>query len=154
MTTLFQIDQQANDRLLLSEAERKRDAIDFAVRRFAPQLTGKEDDVTVMHLYSTNASLRKEIRSLTGTRTILVEHCLTDTRRLKIHEMTQEGMFLTLPKEADIVATRTALNKRVEWLAAGLKAQVIVLPEAAEYMTARLKKQRVLIIVGGEQAKL
>jgi hypothetical protein len=149
---LFPLDIQENDRLLLEAEARKRELIDFAVRRFAPHLTGK-DDVKLIHLYSTNNTLRKEIRALQGGKTIVVEHVLAESKRNNIHEMPQRGVFLELPKTSDLVATRTALNKKVEWLAARLGAQVIVLPEAMDYLLARLEKQFVLTIVGGEQAK-
>lgn len=64
----------------------------------------------------------------------------------------KSSVLLTIPTTADIVATKSALNKKVEWMAARLRALTIVLPEAGEYLVARLKKQRVLTIVGGDQA--
>ena len=148
---LFPIDQEQNDALLLAEAQRKNDLIDFAVRRFAPHREGKPD-VRVIHLHSTNASLRKEIRAICGGKTILVEHVLAGTERKDRNEVVQEGFRLQLPVTADLVATKSALNKKVEWLAARLKALACVLPEGQDYLMARLDKQRVLTIVGGDQA--
>ena len=150
---MFPLDQAENDRLLLEAEQRKRDLIDFAVRRFAPHLEGKPD-VKVLHLYSTNASLRKEIRALCGGRTILVEHVVNQMRVPKsvIHEVVQDGIMLNIPKRADFVATRNALNKKVEWLAARLAALPVVLPEAGDYLLAALNKRRVLTVVGGDQA--
>lgn len=154
MTTLFPLNQEQNDRLLLEAEQRKQDLIDFAVRRFAPHLDGRPD-IQVLHLYSTNATLRKEIRAIVGGKTIVVEHVVTGvkTAKTQVHEVVQEGVFLTLPATADMVATKTALNKKVEWLAARLHALPIVLPEAADYLVAALKKKRVLTIVGGDQSK-
>lgn len=153
MTTgLFSIDQEQNDRLLLEQEMRRQDLIDFAVRRFAPQFADKPD-VKAIHLYSTNASLRKEIRALCGGKTILVEHVVTGTLRRDRNEIVQEGYFLQLPAKADLVATKSALTSKVEWLAARLGAQAIVLPEATGYLSARLDKQRVLTIVGGDQIR-
>lgn len=151
MTALFPIDQDQNDRLLLDAEQRRQDLIDFAVRRFAPHLEGKRD-VKVIHLHSTNASLRKEIRALCGGKTILVEHVVTGTERKDRNEVVQEGYLLDLPRKADLVATKSALNKKVEWLAARLSALPVVLPEGINYLAARLEKQRVLTIVGGDQA--
>jgi hypothetical protein len=152
-TSLFPIDQALNDRLLLEAEQFKQDAIDFAVRRFAPQRLGFAD-VKVINLYSTNSTLRKEIRTLMGRKTIVVEHVLKESRHNQLHELKQDGAYLDLPVKADLVATRTALNKPIEWLAARLGAQAIVLPEAGDYLAARLDKQQILTIVGGDQAKL
>lgn len=149
---LFPVDQAVNDELLLDAEERKRNLIEFAVRRFAPQLIDTSD-VTVIHLYSTNASLRKEIREVSNRKTIVVEHVLTGTKKLNVNEVTQDGMFLELPELADFVATRSALNSKVEWLAARMGALPIVLPEAIDYMLAALDRKRLLVIVGAEQAK-
>lgn len=151
---LFPIDQEAADRLTLAESQRTQDLIDFAVRRFAPHLEGRED-VLVVNLYSTNASLRKAIRTACGGKTIVVEHVATGLKVPKsvIHEVVQDGAVkLDIPRTADIVATKSALNKRVEWLCAQLRALPVVLPEAEGYLLARLNKQRVLTIVGGDQA--
>lgn len=152
MTTLFPLDQKENDRLLLAEVQRKTDLIDYAVRRFAPHLAGKPD-VRVVHLYSTNNSLRKELREMCGGRIIVVEHALAGTNRKDRNEVVQEGVRLDLPATADFVATKSALNSRVEWLAARLRALTVVLPEATDYLLAALDKRRVLTIVGGDQAK-
>ena len=153
MTALFPLDQAENDRLLLQEAQRKQDLIDFAVRRFAPHLEGKPD-VKVLHLYSTNASLRKEIRALCGGKTIVVEHVVTGVKVPKsvIHEVVHDKVLLPIPSRADFVATKSALSKRVEWLAARLAALPVVLPEAGDYLLAALDKRRVLTVVGGDQA--
>jgi len=151
--TLFAIDQEENDRLLLEAEQRKQDLIDFAVRRFAPHLEGKPD-VRVLHLYSTNASLRKEIRAIVGRKTIVVEYVATGTKVPKavIHEVVQENVVkLDIPNTADFVATRSALNKKIEWLSAKLHALPIVLPEAADYLVAALEKRQLLKVVGGDQ---
>ena len=153
MTALFPLDQAENDRLLLAEEQRRQDLIDFAVRRFAPHLEGKPD-IKVLHLYSTNASLRKEIRSLCGGKTIVVEHVVTQMRVPKsvVHEIVHDGFMLDIPSSADFVATKSALTRKVEWLAARLAALPIVLPEAGDYLRAALEKARVLTVVGGDQA--
>lgn len=154
MTTLFPIDQAENDRLLMEAAQRKQDLIDFAVRRFAPHLEGKPG-IKVLNLYSTNASLRKEIRAQCGGKTIVVEHVVAATRVPKstVHEVVQEGGFLLdFPSSADFVATKSALTKKVEWLAARLHALPIVLPEAGDYLVAALDRTQLLTVVGGDQA--
>lgn len=154
MTTLFPLDQAENDRLLLEAEQRKQDLIDFAVRRFAPNLEGKPG-VKVVNLYSTNASLRKEIRALCGGKTIVVEHVVTGTKVPKavIHEVVQDsGYLLDIPAKADFVITKSALTKKVEWLAARLSALPVVLPEAGDYFLKALTRAQVLTVVGGEQA--
>lgn len=153
-SSLFPIDQEANDRLLLEAEQRKQDLIDFAVRRFAPHLEGTPG-VKVLNLYSTNASLRKEIRAQCGGKTIVVEHVVAATKVPKavVHEVVQEGaVYLDLPTTADFVATKSGLTKKVEWLAARLHALPIVLPEAGSYLAAALERAQLLTIVGGEQA--
>lgn len=152
MSTLFQISMEDNDRLLLEQEQRRQDLIDFAVRRFAPQFADKPD-VKAIHLYSTNASLRKEIRALCGGKTILVEHVVTGTERKDRNEVVQESGVLELPSTADLVATKSALNSRVEWLSAKLRALPLVLPEATDFLIKLLDKRRVLTIVGGDQAR-
>lgn len=154
MTTLFPLDQAENDRLLLEAERRRQDLIDFAVRRFAPHLEGKPD-VKVLNLYSTNSTLRKEIRALSGRKTIVVEHVMAATRtaRSVVHEIVQDnGVLLDIPSKADFVATKSALTKKVEWLAARLGALPLVLPEAGDYFTVALERARVLTVVGGDQA--
>jgi hypothetical protein len=152
MSALFPLNQEENDRLLLEQEQRRQDLIDFAVRRFAPHLADKPD-VKVIHIYSTNASLRKEIRALCGGKTVCVEHVTTGTDRKDRNEVVQDNpVKLALPATADLVATKSALNKKVEWLSARLQALPLVLPEATNYLMARLDKQRVLTIVGGDQA--
>lgn len=151
--TLFPMDQSENDRLLLEAEQRKRDLIDFAVRRFAPSREG-EPGLRVIHLYSTNASLRKEIRALVGGKTIVVEHVVAETKTPKsvIHEVVHDGLILKIPDKADFVVTKSALSRKLEWLAARLAALPVVLPEAGDYLLAALDRARVLIIVGGDQA--
>lgn len=150
---MFTISQEENDRLLLEAEQRRQDLIDFAVRRFMPHLEGRPD-VKVIHLYSTNASLRKEIRTLCGGKTIVVEHVVTGTKVPKavIHEVVQDGIYLDIPDKADLVATKSSLNKKIEWLSARLEALPMVLPEAGEYFLAALERARVLTVVGGDQA--
>lgn len=150
---MFLIDQEHNDRLLLEAEQRKRDQIDYAVRRFAPHLA-EYPDIRLINLYSTNASLRKEIRSICGGKTILVEHCGAGVRVPKgvIHEVRHDGI-LPLPKKADMVVTKATPTRAVEWLAARLGCYVTVLPEAADYFMARLEKQQILTVVGSDQAR-
>lgn len=151
--TLFPVDQQANDQLVLQEGQRKQDLINQAVESFAPHLSGKPG-VKVIHIYSTNASLRKFIRDeVAGSRTIVVEHSLDDKERKGVNQVSQNGVFLELPKKADIVATKSNLNSKVEGLGARLGAQCVVLPEAVDWLAGVLEKSQVLIIVGGEQAR-
>jgi len=124
--TLFPLDQAENDRLLLAEEQRRQDLIDFAVRRFAPHLEGKPD-IKVLHLYSTNASLRKEIRSLCGGKTIAVEHVVTQMRvpKIIVHEIVHDGHLLDIPSSADFVATKSALKGRWNgWLRGWLHCQL------------------------------
>lgn len=152
MSTLFPLDQQQNDQLLLDAEGRRRDLIELAVRRFAPHLIDKPD-VKVIHLYSTNASLRKEIRAVCGGKTVVVEHVLAGTKKLNVNEMQQNGVMLELPRIADFVATRSALNTKVEWLSARLRALPVVLPEGLDYLLGALAKAGILVIVGAEQAR-
>lgn len=151
---LFPHDQQTNDRLLLQEEERRRDLIDNAIRSFAPQLAGKPG-VSVIHLHSTNASLRKAVRDMfEGVHVIVVEHCRADGKERKgRNEVQHDGVYLPLPKTADLVATKSALNSKTEWLAARLRAMPVVIPEAEDYVRARLDRQGVLVIVGADQGK-
>lgn len=159
MTGLFALDQQANDSLLLDAEQRKQDLIDHAVRRFAPRLAGNPD-AQVLHIHSTNSSLRKLIRELfTSEKTVCVEHCGPAKVKPKhgIHEVNYDGNYegrtIPLPGSADMVVTKSSLNSKTEWLAARLGAIPVVLPEAADYVSARLEKEGVLILVGAEQAK-
>lgn len=156
---MFPLNQQANDNLLIAAEQRRQDLIDHAVRRFAPRLAGNPD-AQVLHIHSTNASLRKLIRELfTSETTVCVEHCGPAKSRTKhgVHEINYEGSYegrqIPLPASADIVVTKSDLNKTTEWLAARLGALPVVLPEAEAYMRARLAKQKVLVLVGAEQAK-
>lgn len=150
---MFPIDQAENDRLLLEAEQRKHDLIDYAVAKYAPHLINKPD-VKVLHLYSTNASLRKEIRALCGGKTVLVEHVLTGNAlpRTVRNVIQYESLRLPIPAQADLVVTKAGLTKKVEWLAARLSAMPIVLPEATGYLIARLDKQLLLTLVGADQA--
>lgn len=149
---MFDVTQE-NDDLVLREAERRRGLIDQAVSKFAPRLHG-QPDVTAIHLYSTNSSLRKAVRELGGPKTVIVEHCVADGReRRDRNEVQHEGVFLELPKQADLVVTKSGTNSKTEWLAARLGTMVAVLPEAEEYVRARLERQQVLVLVGGDQAR-
>ena len=149
---MFDVTQE-NDDLLLREAQRRKDLIDEAVSRFAPRLHG-QSGVEVVHLYSTNASLRKAVREIAGPKTIVVEHCVADGRERKDrNEVQHEGVFLDLPKKADLVVTKSGTTSKVAWLAARLGTMVAVLPEAESYVRARLERQQVLVLVGGDQAR-
>lgn len=152
-SVLFDVNPNEADAILEREAQRQWELIDQAVERFAPHLQATPD-VRVIHVHSSNASLRKAIREeFTGAKTLVVEHCFAGRKpKHGVHEITHEGMILPLPEEADLVATKTGLTKRVEWLGARLKAQVCVIPESFPYIWARLQKQGLLVIVGGEQA--
>jgi hypothetical protein len=153
MSELFPIDQVENDRLLLEAVQRKRDLIDYAVKKYAPHLLNKTD-VKVLHLYSTNDSLRKQIRAFCGGKTVLVEHVLAGKAIPKgIRNVVEyDALRLPIPKQADLVVTKTALTKKIEWLAARLNATPVVLPEATDYLVARLGKQWMLTVVGADQA--
>lgn len=152
-TPMFDVDADENDRLIQEESARRQQLIDQAVQRFAPELA-RYPDVRVIHLYSSNSSLRKEIRGIGGGKTIIVEHCQADGRERKgVNEVQHEGVQIPIPATADIVATKSGLNTKTEWLAARLKAQPVVLPEGESYLRARLDRQSVLVIVGSDQAK-
>ena len=152
-TVLFDVDPNEADAILERQEERRRELIDQAVQRFAPHLENKPD-VKVINIHSSNASLRKLIREeFTGAHTLVVEHCFAGKKtKHGVHEVTHEGIVLPIPDAADLVVTKTGLNTKVEWLAARLKAQACVLPEAFPYMWALLEKRGVLVMVGGEQA--
>lgn len=151
---MFQTDQATNDRLLLQEVQRRQELIDTAITSFAPQLAGKPD-VSVIHLHSTNASLRKAIRDMfEGARVIVVEHCRADGRDRKgRNEVQHEGVYLPLPPTADLVITKSNQTSKTELLAAHLKALPLVLPEGEEYLRKRLERAGVLVLVGAEQGK-
>lgn len=152
-TPMMELDQAANDRLLLEAEQRRRDLIDRAVTSFAPHLAG-QPDVTAIHLYSTNATLRKSIReAFQGRKTVVVEHCGSGKERKGVNEIQHGQVLLPLPESADLVVTRSALNFRTELLAAQLKAMPVVMPEGLGYIYARLEKQGVLVIVGADQGK-
>lgn len=150
---MFPVDEQENDRLVLEESQRREQLINQAVQSFAPELA-RYDDVKAIHLYSTNASLRKTVREFGGGKTVVVEHCTADGRERKgVNEVQHEGVFIPLPEKADLVVTKSGLNAKTEWLGARLGAMVAVLPEAGDYVRARLDKQGVLVLVGADQAK-
>lgn len=152
-TPMFDVDEKENERIILEESARRQDLIDQAVKRFAPTLA-RFDDVKVIHLYSTNASLRTFMRTLTGGKTVLVEHVKGSNKERKgVHEISHEGELLPLPPTADLVATKSSLNAKTEWLAARLKAQAVVVPECDSYIRALLDKKGALVIVGAEQSK-
>lgn len=152
-SVLFDVNPNEADAILEREAQRQWELIDQAVERFAPHLQATPD-VRVIHVHSSNASLRKLIREeFTGAHTLVVEHCFAGKKtKHGVHEVTHEGIVLPIPDTADLVVTKTGLNTKVEWLAARLKAQACVLPEAFPYMGALLEKRGVLVMVGGEQA--
>lgn len=155
MTKIFPLDQQANDRLLLEQEQRKQDLINQAVRRFAPQLINKPN-IKLIHLYSTNASLRKTIRGFGNMKTLIVEHCKSTggLERKGVNEIHHDDeYYIPLPKTADLVVTKSGLTSKTEWLAARLGAMAVVLPEGEDYLLARLDRQQVLILVGADQAK-
>jgi hypothetical protein len=150
---LFDVDIEENDRLLLQESQRHEDLISQAVQSFAPHLAGQEG-VKAIHLYSTNSALRKAVRQFAGGKTLVVEHCVADGRERKgVNEVQHEGVYIPLPEKADLVVTKSALSSRIEWLGARLGAMVAVLPEAEPYVRARLDRQNVLVLVGGDQAR-
>lgn len=154
MDMMFDINPADNDRLLMDEETRRQELLDQAVRSFAPHLAGKTD-VKVVHLHSTNDSLRKELReSFAGSKTILVEHCLNRRGDRKgIHQVKHDGMIIPIPKTADMVVTKSSLNSRIELFAAQLDALAVVLPEGLPYIHRRLAKSSVLVMVGAEQRK-
>lgn len=153
MSELFALDQVENDRLVLEAADRKRDLIDFAVKKFAPQLEG-QSGVKAIHLYSTNATLRSAIREeFSSRKVVVVEHTGEAKKSSKGNEVNQSAPFgnLKLPDKADLVVTKSALNSKIERLAAGLGAMPVVLPEGFDYVRARLEKAGVLVLVGADQ---
>lgn len=151
---LFEVNQLENDRLLLEEEQRRQSLLDQAVRSFAPHLEGKSD-VKAVHLYSTNAVLRKTLReAFSGSKTVLVEHCTTDGKTRKgVNEVQHEGVYIPIPPTADLVVTKTSLNSKIEWFAATLGALTVVLPEGLPYLHKRLERTNVLVLVGAEQGK-
>lgn len=154
MEMMFSVDQAENDRLLLDEEYRRQDLLDTAVQSFAPHLLNS-DGVKSVHLYSTNDSLRKAIReAFKGGKTIVVEHCVDKGRsRTGVNEVPYTYGRLTLPEKADLVVTKSNLNSKMEWFAAGLSAMVVVLPEGLPYVFKRLERVRALILVGADQGK-
>lgn len=150
---LFDVDREENDRLVLQASQRREDLINQAVQSFAPHLAG-QDGVKAIHLYSTNSSLRKAVREFGGGKTVIVEHCVADGRERKgVNEVQHEGVHIPLPEKADLIVTKSGLTSKVEWLGARLGAMVAVLPEAEDYVRARLDRQGVLVLVGGDQAR-
>lgn len=152
-TPMMPLDHAENDRLLLDAEDRRQRLIEIAVSSFAPHLADKLD-VEVVHLHSTNASLRKAIRTLfEGSKVIVVEHCLGGNKARKgINEIQEDSsIHLKLPPHVDIVATKANLNYKTSLFAAQLKADAVVLPEAEDYLRARLKKVGALVIVGADQ---
>lgn len=151
--TMFDLDSAANDDLVLREEQRRKELIDQAVSRFAPRLAG-QPGVQVIHLHSTNNSLRKAVRELGGPKTVVVEHCVADGRERKDrNEVQHEGVFIPLPDKADLVVTKSSVSSKTAWLAARMGTMVAVLPESEDYIRARLEKQQVLVLVGGDQAR-
>lgn len=150
---MIDMDAQENDRLLLAEAERRRELINQAVSSFAPHLRDAPG-LQVVHVHSANASLRKLIRDMfKGSRAIVVEHCRADGReRRGRNEVQHECVHLPLPRFVDLVITKANLNFKIELLAAQLKALPVVLPEGEDYLRARLDRQSVLVLAGADLA--
>lgn len=121
--TLYAIDGEANQRLIDQERERRTDLIETAVSSFAPHLRGSVG-LQVIHLYCTNAALRKAVRTaFEGSRTIVVEHVPDAGKDRKgVNEVKYEGTYIPLPKTADLVLTKSNLNFKTELLAAQLGA--------------------------------
>jgi hypothetical protein len=153
VNALFDHDQDENDRLLREEEERRRDLISRAISSYAPHLSGKSG-VTVLYLHSQNQSLRSYIReTYKSPKTVVVEHCTDITKERKgVNAVQEGGIVLTLPKRADLVVTKSALNSKTEWLAARLGAMPLVLPEGGDYLRQRLSRRSVLVLVGADQA--
>ena len=115
-------------------------------------------------LYSTSDGIRKQIRdAFKGYLYEVVE--ITDSvkaPRVNINEQQQVGTVtrLNLPHKVDAVVTTSALNSKVEGLAAtlGLKqgrndVYPVVIPEAMDFLRDKLAKHGELVLVGGDQAK-
>lgn len=153
-TPMFDLNQEENDRLLLNEEDRRRELIERAVSSFAPTLAGKSG-VKAIHLYSTNATIRKWVRDTLGaSKTIIVEHCGQGKERKGVNEVQQDSPFLLkLPEQVDLMVTKTSLNFRNQIFAAQLNAMPVVIPEGEGYIRARLDKQGVLVIVGADQGR-
>lgn len=129
----------------------RQQLIDEAVEEFAPHLAGHAG-VRAIHLYSTSAPLRKMVRELAGGRMVVVEHSL-GMGEGRANETLHSGATLPLPSLADFVATKQGLTSSVEWFAARLGAQAIVLPEGESYLRKVLERRGALILVGAEQAR-
>ncbi len=115
-------------------------------------------------LYSVNSTLRSTIRTaFKGAQYDVLE--VTDATKApqaNVNEEQQAGTIgrLNLPHRADYVVTTTALNSKVEGLAATLALRqsrndvyAVVLPEGMDYLRAQLDKRGELVLVGSDQAK-
>lgn len=116
-------------------------------------------------IYSVNATLRNHIRTaFKGARYEVIE--VTDSKKMpttdsKINEIRQDAIDrLSLPDRVDLVVTTTPLNRKIEGLAATLAPKQgrndvypVVLPEAMDFLRARLDKQGELVLVGSDQVK-
>ena len=115
-------------------------------------------------LYSVDNGIRSAIRTaFTGAGYIVTE--ITDSSKLPradINEKQQPGTFgrLNLPHKVDAVISTAALNRKTEGLAASLALKQnrndvypIVLPEAFDFLRARLANFGELTLVGADQAK-
>ena len=89
---------------------------------------------------------------MAGSKVVVVEHTLSEKERKNVNAVQHEGVYIPLPDKADLVVTKSALNSKVEWLAARLGALCVVLPEGSDYLTQRLHRQGALVLVGGAQA--
>lgn len=115
-------------------------------------------------LYSADNGIRSYIRkAFEGVGYELLE--VTDAskaERVDVNEERQPGTIgrLVLPERVDAVVTKTALNTRVEGLAASLALRqgrndvyCYVLPQAIDPLRDKLDRLGELVIVGGDQAK-
>lgn len=114
-------------------------------------------------LYSVNGALRSKIRTaFKGSRYELIE--VTDSKKYSadnVNEIRQNTIDrLALPEHVDFVVTASGLNSKTEGLAATLALKqgrndvyVVVIPEAMDFLRAKLDERGELVLVGADQAK-
>lgn len=117
-----------------------------------------------IRLFSVDMGIRSAIRTaFSGEGYEVLE--ITDSAKFSrdnVNEERQEGTIgrLNLPDNVDFVVTRSALNRRVEGLAASLGLQqrrndvfAVVLPQALNFLRDQLDRRGSLVLVGADQAK-
>lgn len=115
-------------------------------------------------LYSANDQIRSAIRSNFKSDICEVLEITDSSKypRPDLNEKQQPGTIgrLALPDKVDAVVSTSALNSKIEGLAAslGLKqgrndVYAVVLPEALDWLKTRLERYGELVLVGADQAK-